>query len=425
MQLPDSLIKRIDRYSEKLERHPKLRDLYRNCCASTLETAVRKCDDGTYFVLTGDIPAMWLRDSSAQVSHYIPLANDPEISEIIEGVLKRQFMYIRIDPYANAFNQEPNGEGHPEDLPKNNPWVFERKYEVDSLCYPLRLLYLYYKQTGKTEIIRNELESVMRIILNQWRIEQRHEENSPYYFIRLENGITIDDYPYGGRGAPAAYTGMTRSAFRPSDDGCVYGYLTASEMFAVVVLGYAAEMLSSVCNNESLAAECDALRKEIDDGIRNYCIVEHGKYGRIYACETDGMGHYSMIDDANVPSLLSIPYIGYSAADDEIYLNTRRFLLSADNPYYYSGKYARGIGSPHTPRNYVWHMSLIMQGLTSTDDNERRELLKTIASTEAGKCHLHEGFDVDNPCNYTREWFTWPEALFSEFIENCVDNNCI
>ncbi len=425
MKLPASLIKRIDFYSSKIKNNERLCELYRNCCASTLETAVRRCDDGTYFVLTGDIPAMWLRDSSAQVYHYVALANDPEIAEIIEGVIKRQFMYIRIDPYANAFNQEPNGEGHTEDLPKNNPWVFERKYEVDSLCYPLRLLYSFYKQTGKTEIIKNELESLMRIIIDQWRIEQRHEENSPYYFIRLEDGLTPDDFPYGGRGAPAAYTGMTRSAFRPSDDDCVYGYLTASEMFATVVLGYAAEMLRSVCGNESLASECDALRNEIDDGIRNYCIVEHEKYGRIYACETDGMGRYSMIDDANVPSLLSIPYIGYSAADDEIYLNTRRFLLSADNPYYYCGKYARGIGSPHTPHNYVWHMSLAMQGLTSNDDVEKREMLDMIVSTDAGKRHLHEGFDVDNPCNYTREWFTWPEALFAEFVEKCIDGGII
>ena len=425
MQLPNSLIKRIERYSAKLESRPKLRELYRNCCASTLETAVSKYDDGTYFVLTGDIPAMWLRDSSAQVFHYISLADDPEVAEIIEGVLKRQFMYIRIDPYANAFNREPNGEGHPEDLPKNDPWVFERKYEVDSLCYPLRLLYSYYKRTGNERIIKDELESVMRIILDQWKTEQRHEENSPYYFIRLENGMTVDDFPDGGKGAPAAYTGMTRSAFRPSDDGCVYGYLTASEMFAVVVLGYAAEMLRSVCKNDALAAECDALREDIDDGIRKYCIVEHPKYGRIYACETDGYGNYSMIDDANVPSLLSIPYIGYSAPDDEIYLNTRRFLLSPDNPYYYCGKYAKGIGSPHTPPNYVWHMSLIMQGLTSTDNDEKRELIETIASTDAGKCHLHEGFDVDDPYKYTREWFTWPEALFAEFIEKCADDGCI
>ena len=425
MRLPDSLIERIERYYSKLAARPELRELYRNCCASTLETAVRECDDGTYFVLTGDIPAMWLRDSSAQVSHYIPLASDPAIAAVIEGVIRRQFMYIEIDPYANAFNQTPNGEGHPEDLPKNNPWVFERKYEVDSLCYPLRLLYKYWKQTGNTGIIKEKLAPVIRIIIDQWKTEQRHDDKSPYYFIRLSEGMTAEDCPDKPKVAPTAYTGMTWSGFRPSDDGCVYGYLTASEMFAVVALGYAAEMLRVVCKDEMLAKECDELRGQIDAGIREHCIVEHNKYGRIYACETDGYGNYSMIDDANIPSLLSIPYIGYAPADDEIYINTRRFLLSGDNPFYYSGKYAEGVGSPHTPHNYVWHMALVMQGLTSTDVSEKRKLLETIINTDAGKRHLHEGFNVDNPYEYTREWFTWPEALFAEFVEECVDSNVI
>ena len=184
-------------------------------------------------------------------------------------------------------------------------------------------------------------------------------------------------------------------------------------------------MLRAVCGNEPLAAECDALREEIDAGVKKYCVVENSKYGKIYACETDGMGNYSMIDDANVPSLLSIPYIGYADAGDEIYRNTRRFLLSEDNPYYYAGKFAKGVGSPHTPPNYVWHMALIMQGLTSTDASEKRELLETIVSTDAGTRHLHEGFNVDNPREYTREWFTWPEALFAEFAEKCADEGII
>lgn len=425
MKLPESLLKRIDRYAEKLKDRPALCELYKNCCASTLETTVRDCGDGTFFVITGDIPAMWLRDSSAQVSHYLPLASDREVGRILEGVIRRQLDYITIDPYANAFNETPNGEGHPEDLPKNDKWVFERKYEVDSLCYPLRLLYLYWKQTGNNEIINEKLHAVIRVIVDQWKTEQRHVENSPYYFIRLEGDQKPEDFPYGGKGAPVAYTGMTWSGFRPSDDECRYGYLTASEMFAVVVLGYAAEMLRAVCGDEALAAECDELREQIDAGIREYCVVDNEKYGRIYACETDGNGNYSMIDDANVPSLLSIPYIGYAPADDVIYQNTRRFLLSADNPFYYSGKYARGVGSPHTPPNYVWHISLAMQGLTSVSDNEKRELLETIVSTDAGTRHLHEGFNVDDPDEYTRPWFTWPEALFAEFVEKCVDEGVI
>ena len=425
MRSPKALVDRIEFYKGKLEAYPKLRDLYANCAPSTVETALEECPDGTMFVLTGDIPAMWLRDSAAQVTNYIQSSTDAEVAGIIEGVINRQFNYIEIDPYANAFNKEPNSMGHVTDLPKQGPWVFERKYEIDSLCYPVRLLYLYWRASGRDEIIRARLQRIARIIIDQWRVEQHHMEKSPYLFIRNDYTVPWDTIHNGGKGNPVVYTGMTWSGFRPSDDGCQYGYLTASEMFAVVVLGYMSEMLREVCSDNALADECDALRKEIDEGIRKYCIVEHGKYGKIYACETDGQGNYSMIDDANIPSLLSIPYIGYASADDEIYKNTRAFLLSRDNPFYFEGKYAKGIGSRHTPDGYIWHMALVMQGLTSTDPDEIRSLLDMIAATDADTGYLHEGFNADDPFEFTREWFTWPCSLFAELVEKCVDNNLI
>lgn len=424
MKIPQALQARIEYYAGKLEKYPKLCLLYKNCCPNTIETALEKCDDGTYFVLTGDIPAMWLRDSAAQVTHYMPLANDAEVGEIIEGVIKRQLMYVKIDPYANAFNKEANGAGHTTDLPKQGPWVWERKYEIDSLCYPIRLLYLYWKQTGKEEIILNSLEETARIILDLWKTEQHHHEKSPYLFIR-ENTRYEDTIHNNGKGNPVVYTGMTWSGFRPSDDGCKYGYLTASEMFAVVVLGYMSQMLKTVCKNEELAKECDELKNEIDEGIKKYCIVENEKHGKIYACETDGMGNYSMIDDANIPSLLSIPYVGYAAADDEIYKNTRGYLLSFDNEFYFEGKYAKGIGSSHTPGKNVWHMALVMQGMTATTKEEKLEILDMIARTDADTGYLHEGFNVDNPYEYSREWFTWPNSLFAEFVEKCVDEGVL
>ena len=423
MTSPGALQQRIDRYCEKLKNHPKLCSMYRRCAPSTVESVLRPCEDGTWFVLTGDIPAMWLRDSAAQVTHYLPLANDPEMGGILEGVIRRQFRYIALDPYANAFNQGPSDDGWTTDLPRISPWVHERKYEVDSLCYPIRLLYLYWKQTGREEIIRESLEDTLRIILDLWKTEQHHAEQSPYWFTRPQDDPPC--LPCEGKGNPVVYTGMTWSGFRPSDDACTYGYLTASQMFAVVVLGYAAEMLRTVCGNEGMAAECEALAAEIDTGIRQYCVVEHPVYGKIYACETDGMGHYSMIDDANIPSLLSIPYIGYAPAEDALYQNTRRFLLSSENPYYYEGAYARGIGSPHTPPRYVWHMALVMQGLTAVTPEEKREMLAMLATTDAGTDLLHEGFCVDDPTQFTREWFTWPCSLFAEFVERCVDEGIL
>lgn len=400
--------------------NPKLKKLYKNCYLSTWKTALKKCNDGTYFVLTGDIPAMWLRDSSAQVFHYLKLASDKKVSKVIEGVLRRQFFYIKTDSYANSFNEVANGCGHKGDIPKPGPWVWEQKYEVDSLCYPIRLLYFYWKETGNTELIRKELESVARVIVDQWKLEQNHMEKSSYRFTRPNPGKPWSTIYNAGMGAPVTYTGMTWSGFRPSDDGCEYGYLTASNMFAVTVLGYLSEMLSDVCGNENMALECENLAKEIDEGIKKYCIVNHEKYGRIYVCETDGFGNYNLLDDANVPSLLSAPYMGYLNYDDEVYINTRKFLLSHDNPFYFEGKYAKGIGSRHTPDNYIWHMALIMQGLTSKDAKEKEELLEMLVNCDAGTGFMHEGFDADDPSQYTRKWFTWPDSLFAEFVESTI-----
>ena len=404
MQIPGALHAHIDAYCDRLP-DEKLRRLYRRCALSTWKTALREQEDGTVFVLTGDIPAMWLRDSAAQVTHYLPLSADPEVGAVVEGVIRRQLMYIAIDPYTNAFNPAPNGEGWVNDLPDHGPWAHERKYEVDSLCYPIRLLYLYWKHSGSDTLIREKLEETMSIILQVWRTEQHHMEQSPYWFVRPSDNPPC--LPCEGKGNPVVYTGMTWSGFRPSDDPCTYGYLTASNMFAVVVLGYA------------------ALRAELDEAIQRHAVVEHPTYGPVYACETDGMGHYSMLDDANVPSLLSIPYIGYASVDDPIYQNTRRFLLGKDNPYYYEGTYARGIGSPHTPSRYVWHLALVMQGLTAVTAQEKREMLSMIAATDGGTDLLHEGFFVDDPTVYTREWFTWPCSLFAEFVEHCVDEGIV
>ncbi len=419
-----ALDKRIEYYASKLSQNPKLCKIYKNAALATIESVLEKCDDGTYFVLTGDIPAMWLRDSSAQITHYLPLSQDKEMAEIIEGVIKRQFMYIEIDPYANAFNKEENGRGHTGDMPKQGKWVWERKYEIDSLCYPIRVLYLYWKNSGRTELIKERLEKTVRIIVDLWKTEQYHCEKSEYYHYRAR-ARERDTLSNNGKGEKVVYTGMTWSGFRPSDDRCIYGYLTASEMFACVVLGYMSEMLREVCNNISLADECDTLKAQIKDGIEKYCIVDHEKYGKIYACETDGLGHYSMIDDANIPSLLSIPYIGYAGIDDEIYQNTRKFLLSKENPFYFEGKFAKGIGSNHTPENYVWHMALVMQGITASTNEEKKEIIDMVVNTDADTGYLHEGFNVDNPFEFTRQWFTWPNALFAEFIENCVDSGVI
>lgn len=425
-QIPASVIAHIEEVAAKLSKYPKLEKLYRNCYPNTLETTAEILADGSTFLYTGDIPAMWLRDSTAQVTHYLPLTkDDPEIRSVIRGLIVRQLAYIRIDPYANAFNIEKNGHGHTDDLPLNDPWVWERKYEIDSLCYPFRLAYLYLKASGDDSIIDDDFITTAKTVVDLWITEQHHFEKSPYRFQRF-GCRWIDTLHNNGMGYPVNFTGMTWSGFRPSDDSCTFGYLIASNMFAAVILRYFEEIFADrEIDNGEFLAKIKNLREEIEYGINTYGTVLHPKYGRIFACETDGFGNHILADDANVPSLLSAPYLGYCDVNDPVYVNTRRFILSHDNPFYYSGKAASGVGSPHTPEGFIWHIALSMQGLTSTDSGEIKSLINTLVSTDADTGYMHEGFNADDAADFTRPWFAWSNSIFAEFIESALEKGII
>lgn len=402
----------------------KLAEMYSRCFESTWETTLKR-SDGTVFLITGDIPAMWLRDSSAQVYHYLPFAaRMEEVAQVIGQLLKRQFQCICLDPYANAFNQEPNDNCYHRDdtnfAPGARPWVWERKYEIDSLCYPIRLAHGYWKTTGLTAWCDDTFLAAAEKILTVWETEQHHGERSDYYFNR-EDCPPSDTLPLNGRGNPVGYTGMTWSGFRPSDDACRYGYLVPANFFARKSLEQLAEILEALHPDSPLIARARTLREDIHRGLESCATVEHPDFGRVYAYEVDGLGHSLLMDDANVPSLLSLPYLGCVDAADPVYQNTRRMLLSPANPYYYEGSAAKGIGSPHTPEGYVWPISLCLQGLTSTDPEEIRSLVDTLCAIDAGTCLMHEGVDVNNPANFTREWFAWANSIFSEFVEKAVD----
>ncbi|WP_339299793.1 glycoside hydrolase family 125 protein [Paenibacillus sp. FSL K6-2441] len=395
----------------KMKHRPKIVEMFKRCYENTLETTIHRHDDGTVFMLTGDIPAMWLRDSVNQLRPYlIPAAQDAGLREIIEGVLRTQYQSILRDPYANAFNEFENFRGHQTDLTEMSGWIWERKYEVDSLCYPLQLAYLYWKNTGETRHFTPEFKQAAELILQTWRTEQRHEELSKYTFVRENSGET-DRLP-----GPVGYTGMTWSGFRPSDDACKYGYLVPSNLFAIVVLGYLLEINERFFGDDAFADEVRALREDIRQGIEKYAIIEDAEFGKVYAYEVDGLGGVNLMDDANVPSLLSLPYLDYCSKDDPIYLNTRRMILSRRNPYYYEGTYAKGIGSPHTPPDYIWHIALSIQGITALEESEKLEILDMFERTDAGTNLVHEGFHKDNPSEYTREWFSWSNAMFVEFV---------
>jgi len=414
--VPKSLQTMIERIRQNLPDQPKLVSMFENCFTNTLLTTIQQKDDGTTFVITGDIPAMWLRDSAAQVRPYLILAReDEQIASMIEGLVKRQIQYIRLDPYANAFNEQQSGNGHQDDLTEMNDWIWERKYEIDSLAYPIQLSYLLWKNSGRTSQFDESYREAARTILKLWRTEQHHETQSPYTFQRLNAPLT-DTLVREGKGSETAYTGMTWSGFRPSDDCCEYGYLVPSNMFAIVALRYLIEIAETVYGDQELAAQARQLAEEIQQGIDKHAIVEHPEFGRIYAYETDGFGNHNLMDDANVPSLLALPYLGYVDENDEVYLNTRRFILSSSNPYFYEGTAASGIGSPHTPEGYIWHIALSMQGLTSQEREEKLRLLELIRDTDADTGLTHEGFSANDPHQYTRPWFSWSNMLFSELL---------
>lgn len=401
-------------YAQKIS-DEKIRKMFIQCFMSTFETTVQLEDNGSCFVITGDIPAMWLRDSSAQVNHYVSFAKEcEEAYRVINGLIQRQMSCILADAYANAFNREANGKGHQKDKTEMSPYVWERKYEIDSLCYPVRLAYRFWKEADTASHFTEEARKAFYRIIELWTAEQNHG-NSPYYFHRSFCRKS-DTLSHRGKGAPVKYTGMTWSGFRPSDDSCIYGYLVPANMFAYVVLGYICEIAQEVYKDSALAEKAEKLRNEIKDGIDKYAVVRDSCGKPIYAYETDGMGNYNLMDDANVPSLLSLPYLGYCSADDEMYRNTRRFILSKENQYYYEGKRAKGIGSPHTPKNHIWPIALSMQGLTSDDKSEMLSLIRTLSDTDADTGFMHESFHKDKPQKFTREWFSWANTLFAELV---------
>jgi len=373
--------------------NPALQAMYRAALLNT-SRQVTIAPDGTAYIKTGDIPAEWLRDASAQVRPYLFFAKtDPQVQTLLRGMIARMGKYLQIDPYANAFTLDYR--------------VWEEKYELDSLAYPITLAWTYWKVTGDRSIFTGDLSLGLDKDLETLEREQDHPRNSKY---------TEKEMPQGGRGNPVAYTGMIWSGFRPSDDACQYNFLIPSEMMAVVALGELAEIERDVYHNLIKAQRAASLRDEVQTGIQTYGEVFTPNYGYIYAYEVDGLGHSTLMDDANIPSLLSAPYIGYTKTSDYVYKNTRKFLLSKDNPTYYTGKFARGIGSPHTSDGFVWPLALIMEGMTADSASEKTDVLQQLLASDPGDHLLHESFNPNDPTKFSRVDFGWPNALFSEYV---------
>lgn len=414
MEIPEILIEKAKELEEYYRKYfPLAAPLVKNCFLNTMETTVKKTEDD-YFIITGDIPAMWLRDSASQMMHYVRYAAmDAELEGIIEGVIRRQARMVLADPYANAFNEKPNGNCYSSDKTEMRPYVWERKYEVDSLCAPICLIYRNWKITNQTHIFDEMIRKMLETIYDVFKREQTHER-SQYSFVR-KDCAEMDTLP-GGSGSPVGMTGMTWSGFRPSDDRCIYGYLIPSQMMAVKALEYAAEIIEAIYWDKVAADKFIKLKDDIQRGIETYGITELEPYGKVYAYETDGLGNHLLMDDANCPSLLSLPYLDYCEKTEERYRNTRKFILSQDNPCYFEGKVLKGMGSEHTKKGNVWHIGITMQALTSDDKNEIMECLRMLVSSHAGTNYMHESVNADDPGDYTRSWFAWANSLFAELL---------
>jgi meiotically up-regulated gene 157 (Mug157) protein len=411
----------ISNIKKKLK-DPELGWLFENCFPNTLDTTVDfeiKNGKPDTYVITGDIDAMWLRDSSAQVWPYLPfMKEDKHLQQLIAGVIRRQAQCILLDPYANAFYKDPNKTSEwKDDLTQMKPGIHERKWEIDSLCYPIRLAYSYWELTDDTSLFDSDWKQAMSLVVKTFKEQQRLSDKGPYSFQRRTSWAT-DGVPMGGYGYPTKKIGLIHSMFRPSDDATVYPFLIPSNLFALTSLRQLT-LISMQLNEKELYNDCLVLLDQLAGAIKQYATVIHPSFGKIYAFETNGFGSYNLMDDANVPSLLALSYLDNNI-DKSIYNKTRKFVLSQSNPFFFKGKVAEGIGGPHVGMDYIWPMSIIMRAITSTNDAEIKQCVQWIKTTHAGTGFMHESFHKDDPKKFTRKWFAWANTLFGEWLLKVV-----
>lgn len=351
-------------------------------------------DDATTYVQSGDIPAMWLRDSSAQTIPYIRFQiTFPVLRDRFAGVIERNARNILKDPYANAVESDYT--------------VWERKWEVDSLAWPVVLASIYWRETHDRTVFTPDLHRALTTVVGTYECEARHRTCSHYQFP--QRVYTNDAYNAG--------TGMIWGAFRPSDDPVEYRFNIPQNAMAVVALRNIVQLANEGYGDRALAGRAQALGERVAQGILGYGrFYNSARRTWMYAYETDGFGRYNLMDDANIPNLTTLPYIDWCSAFDPLYLATRSFTLSMDNPFYFSGRYAQGLGSPHTPYGYVWPLGIIGRALTATSSLEVANAITTLAETDGESGLIHESFYPGGYWRYTREEFGWANALGAELL---------
>jgi hypothetical protein len=351
-------------------------------------------DDATTYVLTGDIPAMWLRDSSAQTIPYIRFQSAyPVLRARFAGVIERNARNILTDPYANALDADYH--------------VWERKWEVDSLAWPVVLASVYWRSTGDRTVFTPDLHLALQTIVATYQCEERHRSCARYrYPYHVDTSDAYNDA-----------TGLIWGAFRPSDDPVTYRFNIPQNALAVVALHDLRELAVDGYNDGRLATTAQSLADRVQIGVQRYGrYYDARRHASMYAYETDGLAHYNLMDDANIPNLTTLPYIDWCSAYDPTYRATRTFALSKANPFYFSGRYAEGLGSPHTPYGYVWPLGIIGRALTTTTSTEVAAAITTLAETDGESGLIHESFYPDGYWRYTRPEFGWANALGAELF---------
>lgn len=419
---------------------PTLRKLIQNCMLNTLKTTV-VFNTTDAFVITGDIDAMWLRDSMNQLHPFVEFVrNDSKIDWLVRRVIARQASQIRADPYANAFQYEiAESKDHALDTSRRFLFeavpfsaifdisiVFERKFEIDSLAAFLRLSNEYFSSSRSTDFVDlrwlEAYELIVKVINRQRKsfADEDADSGASYTFSR-EASEPYDTLSHG-RGNPAGSCGLIRSSFRPSDDATVFQYFIPGNCMMQAELERSIPLLGNVSLSgydtrvRALLAAVSTLSTELKSAIYKYGVTTDARGRDIFAYEVDCFGNYLKMDDANSPSLLALPYLGFVKADDQIYKNTRDFVWSEQNPWFFKGSRAEGIGGPHVGYGYIWPMSLIMRGLTSTNKTEIEYCLRTVSETTGGLYFMHESFNKDNDRDYTRSWFAWANTLYGHFV---------
>lgn len=424
--------------------------LIENCLPNTLDTTIlwhqtprqnNRLRDSQTFVVTGDIHAEWLRDSARQLSVYQPFVKyDAKLRQMILGAINTQAHFILTSPYCNAFHPPPEsgvkrGNTAMDQVFPRPDWrsVFECKYELDSLASFLTLTNDYYVNSGgdKSFMTRLWLKAFEKILIVMRREsapsfdEDTGQALQFYYSFQRQTNIGSETLPLGGVGNPVNFgTGLIRSAFRPSDDSCILQFFIPANLHMLTELKGIRKNLfdKEFASNEEykpLVDQTDFFIRAISGGIDAHGIIDHPIWGQVYAYEVDGYGSAIFMDDANLPSLLSLPDMGYLSKDDEVYQNTRNMILSKrGNPYFLTGILFEGIGGPHIGIQNAWPMSLLVKIRTTDDDDEIKESMDYIMGTTAGLGLMHESINVNsrNGLEFTRSWFAWCNSEFGKTI---------